>query len=107
MPTAVTDATFEQEVIKSSLPVLVDFWAPWCGPCKVMGPVVDELSAEYEGKVKFAKVNVDENGAVSGSLNIMSIPTFVLFKEGKPVKGFMGAMPKDTVKQFLEEHTAA
>ncbi len=106
MPTAVTDTTFEQEVLQSPLPVLVDFWAPWCGPCKIMNPVLEELSAEYEGKVKFAKINVDENMRVPGSFNVMSIPTFVLFKKGKPVQGFVGAQPKDGVKGFLDEHAA-
>lgn len=102
MPIAVTDATFESEVLKSTLPVLVDFYAPWCGPCKIMHPVMEELSTEYDGRVKVVKVNVDEQQQVAGSFNIMSIPTFIVFKDGKPVKGFMGAQPKESVKQLLD-----
>jgi thioredoxin len=102
MPQSITDAQFETEVLKSPLPVLVDFFAPWCGPCKIMHPVMEELEKEYEGKVKVVKVNVDEQNEVAGMFNIMSIPTFILFKEGKPVKGFMGAQPKESVKQLID-----
>jgi thioredoxin 1 len=102
MPTAVTDATFETEVIKSDLPVLVDFYAPWCGPCKVMHPVMEDLAKEYEGKAKIVKMNVDEQSQTAGMFGIMSIPTFIIFKDGKPVKGFMGAQPKESVKQLLD-----
>lgn len=105
MPTAVTDATFENEVLKSDLPVLVDFWASWCGPCKMMNPVIEELSKDYEGKVKVAKMNVEEN-QIPGSLGVMSIPTFALFKDGKPVKAFAGARPKQAMKELIDEAIA-
>jgi len=102
MPQSVTDADFDAQVLQSSLPVLVDFFAPWCGPCKMMHPIMEELAKDYEGKVKIVKMNVDEESQVAGSFNVMSIPTFVLFKEGKPVKSFMGAQPKENVKQLIE-----
>lgn len=102
MPTAVTNDTFEAEVLKSPVPVLVDFFAPWCGPCKIMHPVMEDLAKDYEGKAKVVKVNVDEESQIAGMFNIMSIPTFIIFKDGKPVKGFMGAQPKESVKQLLD-----
>lgn len=102
----VTDATFEAEVIKSDIPVLVDFWAPWCGPCKTMSPILDELAPEYEGKVKIVKVNVDENSEVPGKHNVMSIPTFVMFKDGKPAGSFIGARSKEDVKAELDKLAA-
>ena len=106
MSQAVTDSSFETEVLKSPVPVLVDFWAPWCGPCKMMGPIVDELAAEYEGKAKIVKVNVDENPETPGKFNIMSIPTFIIFKGGQPVSSFIGAKPKESVKQELDRAIA-
>ncbi|ALM10089.1 MAG TPA: thioredoxin [Candidatus Peribacter riflensis] len=106
MAASVTDATFQTEVLQSSLPVLVDFWAPWCGPCKMMGPIVDELAQEYEGKVKIVKVNVDENPETPGQFNVMSIPTFILFKGGKPFSSFIGAKPKESVKQEIDRALA-
>lgn len=106
MPTSVTDATFETEVIKSDLPVLVDFWASWCGPCKMMNPVVEELSTDYEGKVKIAKMNVEENQLPS-RLGVMSIPTFALFKNGKPIKAFAGAQSKQAMKDIIDGALAA
>ncbi|MEK7217990.1 MAG: thioredoxin [Patescibacteria group bacterium] len=102
MPHDITDAQFEGEVLKSPVPVLVDFWAPWCGPCKVMGPVIDELSAEYGPAVKFVKMNVDENGDVAGMFSVMSIPTFILFKGGQPQKAFIGARPKEDMKKEID-----
>ena len=106
MASSVTDASFQTEVLESPLPVLVDFWAPWCGPCKMMGPIVDELATEYEGKAKIVKVNVDENPEVPGRFNIMSIPTFIIFKDGKPLSSFIGAKPKESVKQELDRAIA-
>ena len=96
-----TDANFEQEVLKSEKPVLVDFWAPWCGPCQLMGPVIDELAGEMT-TVKIGKVNVDENPATAGAYGIMSIPTIKVFKAGHVVKEFIGAQSKDKLKVELE-----
>lgn len=101
MAKPVTDADFEAEVLKSDIPVLVDFWAPWCGPCKQMLPIVDELTAENEGKVKVVKVNVDENSEVPGKFNVMSIPTFIIFKDGEAVTNFVGAKSKEDVQAEL------
>jgi len=89
------EKNFDDEVLKSSLPVLVDFWAPWCGPCKMVGPIIDQLSVELQGKMKIAKVNVDEASELAGKFNVMSIPTMLVFKGGQPVDQWVGAMPKD------------
>jgi thioredoxin 1 len=99
-----TEANFDQEVIKSSLPVMVDFWAEWCGPCKIIGPIVEELSNEYEGKVKVVKVNVDENNALAMKYSIMSIPTIKFFKNGQIVGEMIGAAPKPTLEAELKKH---
>lgn len=98
-----TDDTFEKEVLQSQTPVLVDFWAEWCQPCHMIDPIVEELSGEYIGKVKFAKMNVDENLQVPGNFGIMSIPTLMVFKGGKPEKTFVGVQGKDALKSALEE----
>lgn len=102
MANAVTDATFQSEVLDSGIPVMVDFWAPWCGPCKMMGPIVDELAVTYEGKVKILKLNVDENPETPGKFNVMSIPTFILFKDSAPVSSFIGQKPKESVVKELD-----
>lgn len=98
-----TDQNFKDEVLSSQTPVLVDFWAPWCGPCKIIGPIVDELATEYAGKVKIGKLNVDENPQVSGTFGIMSIPTVMVFKNGQPVNSIIGAQPKENLKKIVDE----
>lgn len=100
----VTEANFEQEVIKSDLPVMVDFWAPWCGPCKVVGPLIEELAGEYAGKVKVGKLNVDENNALAMRYNVMSIPTIKFFKAGEVVSELVGAAPKNTIETEMKKH---
>jgi len=102
MPQEVTDTSFESEVLKSQTPVLVDFWAPWCGPCRMVAPVVEELSHEYEGKVKFVKLNTDENVATASRYGIRSIPTLLVFKEGQPVGQIIGFRPKGDLKKRLD-----
>ena len=98
-----TDATFEDEVIKSALPVLVDFWAPWCGPCKMLGPVIEELAKEYDGKVKICKLNTDESPNSASQYHISAIPTVLLFKGGKLVRELVGLQPKEELKRRLDE----
>jgi thioredoxin 1 len=98
-----TDQNFDQEVLKSDKPVLVDFWAPWCGPCQAMGPVIDELAKEFEEKVKVGKLNVDENGTKAQEFGIMSIPSLKIFKDGKIVKEFTGMQSADVLKEELNK----
>jgi thioredoxin 1 len=99
-----TDNNFNEEVLKHSQPVLVDFWAPWCGPCRLVGPVVEELAEEYAGKVKVVKLNTDENMNTASAYGIMSIPTLGLFKDGKLVDWMVGAAPKKTLKTLIDKH---
>lgn len=103
-PKTVTDATFEQDVLKAEGPVLVDFWAPWCGPCRMVAPVLDQIGDELEGKLTIAKVNVDENQAVSGSFGIMSIPALLLFKDGQVVEEIIGFQPKPRLMTKIQPH---
>ena len=101
-PIEFNDANFEQEVIKSDVPVLVDFWAVWCGPCKIIAPLVTELAAEYEGKAKIGKLDVDNNPQVSTQYGIRSIPTLLIFRDGKIVDQIIGAVPKQAIAQKLD-----
>jgi thioredoxin 1 len=100
---AVTDATFEAEVVNSDVPVVVDFWAEWCGPCKMIGPVLEELSDELEGKVKIAKVDVDSNPNSAASMGVRGIPALFIFKDGKVVSNRAGAAPKAALQGWIEE----
>lgn len=104
MVTEVRDNSFEQEVLKSDVPTVVDFWAVWCGPCKMLAPVIDEVSEELAGKAKFVKVNVDENPATASQFRIASIPTVMIFKGGKAVDTLVGFRPKDAIKAAIEKH---
>jgi len=101
-PVEVKDDSFEQMVLKSKMPVLVDFWAPWCGPCRMVAPVVDELAQEYDGRVSFGKVNVDDNQDIARKFGIMSIPTLMLFRGGQPISTIVGFRPKDELKKTLD-----
>lgn len=102
----VTDATFEAEVLKSDVPVVLDFWAEWCGPCKMIGPSLEEISDEMAGKIKIAKINVDENPGVAGKMGIRSIPTLMLFKSGQLASQKVGASPKGALSKWIEDTIA-
>ena len=103
MAAQVNDAGFDAEVLKSDLPVLVDFWAPWCGPCRAIAPVIDELTQEFEGKVAIVKMNVDENPGTPSKYGIRAIPTLILFKNGEAVEQVTGAVSKASLKQMLND----
>jgi len=105
-PADVTDGTFETEVLKSDKPVLVDFWAPWCGPCRMVEPVVEELSEEYGGKVKFLRLNTDGNVNTAATYGIRSIPTLLMFKGGQPVDQIIGFRPKGDLKRVIDKALA-
>ena len=98
----VTDQNFEEEVIKSALPVLVDLWAPWCGPCRMVAPVVEKLAEKYDGRFKFCRLNVDENPKTAAGYRIMSIPTLIFFKDGKAVDTVIGAVPEQVLQQKID-----
>ncbi len=102
-----TDSSFKAEVLESSQPVIVDFWAPWCVPCKIVSPIIDELAGEYVGKVKVGKINVDENTQTAGQYGVMSIPSIVFFKNGQPVRTMIGAQSKENYKQEIEQVLAS
>lgn len=97
-----TDANFEAEVLQSSTPVLVDFWAPWCGPCRMLAPSIEQLSTEYAGKVKIGKLNTDDNSDVAAKFGIRSIPTLLIFKDGQVVNQLVGALPKDKIAEQID-----
>lgn len=100
----VTDASFESEVLKSDIPVLVDFWAPWCGPCRALAPVVEEIATDYTGKLKVFKINTDENPKTAQSYRISGIPSLIVFKNGQPVEQVVGAVPKGTISSAVDKH---
>lgn len=102
-----TDQNFGQEVIKSNIPVVVDFWAPWCAPCRVVSPVIEELAKDYAGKVRVGKLNVDDNPNTASQYGIMSIPTVSIFKNGRPVKMIIGAQGKENYKRVIDEILAS
>ena len=101
-PVTVDEGNFEQAVLQAKTPVLLDFWAAWCAPCRMVAPVIEELAEEYEGKVSFGKVDVDQNPQIASQYSIMSIPTLILFKDGKPVTNMVGFRPKAELKRSLD-----
>ncbi len=103
MALEVNDVNFDEEVINSDLPVLVDFWAPWCGPCRALAPVIDQLSEEYQGKVKIVKLNTDDNPNKAVQFRINSIPTMILFKDKKPVDMLVGALSKERIQESIDK----
>jgi thioredoxin 1 len=104
---AVTEQTFDSEVIKSAVPVLVDFWATWCGPCKMIAPIVEDLAGEYQGKLKVLKLDVDENSGVAAKYSVMSIPTLGIFSKGELIERIVGYMPKEQLKKRIDAALAS
>ena len=102
-PIALTDDNFEKEVLKSETPVLVDFWAGWCGPCLTIAPSVEEIASEYQGKIKVGKVDVDQNRGTAAAYGIRSIPTLLIFKNGKVVDSLIGAVPKNSILELIQK----
>jgi len=100
----ISDASFEADVVKSETPVFVDFWAPWCGPCRAVAPIIEELASQYQGKLKVAKMNVDDSPEVAQKFMVTSIPTFIVFKNGQAADRTMGAMPKGQFQRFIERN---
>jgi len=100
-PVTITTDRFEPDVLNSDLPVLIDFWAPWCGPCRAVAPVLDQIASEYDGRLKVVKVNVDEEPSIAGAFNVRSIPTLVVLQDRKITSSAMGAMPKNALVQAL------
>ena len=100
-----TDATFDKEIAEAGMPVMVDFWAPWCAPCRTMGKTLDQIASEFQDKVRILKVNVDENPEIAGRFGIQSIPTLFFYTDGEPIGQIPGALPLDALREILDRHT--